>query len=127
MSIPAPSELAYLIAKEEGYFLPGSLPNRQNNPGDLRHSPHSFHTPSDPNAIGDIDTPEDGWADLQRQLGLFAARGLTLRQAIYEFAPPSENDSEGYLAFVCTGLGCTADTSVTDALKIPFDPVTQQG
>jgi hypothetical protein len=112
------SKLAILISKEEGYGIPGALPTRDNNPGDLRHSPHSFHTANAPDAIGQIDTPADGWADLEHQLQLYAERGLTLRQAIYEFAPPTENDSEQYLNFVCAGLGCDPDISMTAALEI---------
>lgn len=112
------SKLAHLIAKEEGYGIPGAIPTVDNNPGDLRHSPHSFHTADAPNAIGKIDTPADGWADLERQLGLYASRGMTLTQAIYEFAPPSENNSAEYLAYVCSGLGCSPNTLVSDALKI---------
>lgn len=111
------TKLAVLISKEEGFGIPGSLPTRDNNPGDLRHSPHSFHL-GDPNAIGQIPTPEEGWEDLEHQLNLFAARRLTLEQAIYEFAPPTENDSERYLAYVCNGLGCTPQTLVADALEI---------
>src|SRR5580698_9606897 len=94
------SKLARLIAQEEGYGIPGDIPTMDNNPGDLRHSPHSFHA-GDPNAIGQIDTPQDGWADLERQLNLYAARGMNLQQAIYEFAPPEENNSESYLNFIC--------------------------
>lgn len=111
------SKLAHLIAQEEGFNVPGSVPQRDHNPGDLRHSPHSFHT-GDPNGIGQIPDDADGWADLERQLHLYADRGLTLEQAIYEFAPPSENDSARYLAYVCNGLGCTADTPVSQALEI---------
>src|SRR5580700_1373747 len=80
----APDKLDALIADEEGYGLPGTLPSRNNNPGDLRHSPHSSHDPAAPDAIGDIDTPQDGWTDLEEQLERYAARGLTLQQAIYE-------------------------------------------
>jgi hypothetical protein len=112
------SKLAQLIAQEEGFNVPGSLPNRDNNPGDLRHSPHSFHNPGDPNAIGQIDTVADGWADLERQLQLFASRGLTLEQAIYEFAPTPENNSAEYLAYICSGLKCDPQMLVSDALKI---------
>ena len=118
------SRLARLIAQEEGFGIPGAIPTRDNNPGDLRHSPHSFHTADAHDAIGQIDSVQDGWADLERQLQLYAARGLTLRQAIYEFAPESENNSEQYLAYVCKGLGVDPglpepDTtiSVTEALK----------
>lgn len=112
------SKLAELIANEEGFNVPGSVPNRDHNPGDLRHSPHSEHTAEDPDGIGIEDSDADGWADLERQLQLFAARGLTLAQAIYKFAPPTENDSAQYLKYVCDGLGCTSDTLVSDALLI---------
>ena len=73
------------------------MPYRDQNPGDLRHSPHSFHTAAAPDAIGQIVTVANGWADLERLLTLYAERGLTLRQAIYEFAPPGENNSAQYL------------------------------
>jgi hypothetical protein len=115
------TRLAELIAQEEGYGIPGTVPTRDNNPGDLRHSAHSFHAPDAPDAIGQIDTPMDGWADLERQLQLYAQRGLTLAQAIYEFAPPSENDSAQYLNFIVNGLGLSSDTLVSVALQIPGD------
>src|SRR6185437_4031555 len=35
--------LARLISREEGFGIPGALPTRDHNPGDLRHSPHSAH------------------------------------------------------------------------------------
>jgi len=111
------SKLAQLIAKEEGYGIPGAIPTVDNNPGDLRHSPHSSH-PVDPNSIGVVDSAADGWADLERQLQLYAERGLTLRQAICEFAPPPENNTGEYLNFICQGLGCLPDISVTEALQI---------
>jgi hypothetical protein len=111
------SKLARLIAQEEGYGIPGDIPTRDNNPGDLRHSPHSFHPADAPDAIGQIDTAADGWADLERQLQLYAQRGLTLQQAIYEFAPPEENDSAQYLKYVCDGLGLPATATVTEALQ----------
>lgn len=112
------SKLAQLIAQEEGFNVPGSVPNRDNNPGDLRHSPHSYHSPQDPDGIGIIDNPADGWADLNRQLALYAERGLTIEQMVYEFAPPSENDSAQYLAFLCSGLKCDPQMLVSDALQI---------
>ena len=112
------SKLAEAIAHEEGFYVPGSVPNRDNNPGDLRHSPHSFHNPGDPNGIGQIDTPEDGWADLERQLSMYARRGMTVEQMVYEYAPPSENNSAAYLTYVCNYVGCTPGTLVSDALQL---------
>lgn len=110
--------LARLIAQEEGFYVSGSKPNRLQNPGDLRHSPHASHVMGEPNGIGKIDSVADGWADLERQLQLYASRGMTLRDAIYEFAPPTENDSEHYLMFVCDGLRMNPNVLVSEALKI---------
>lgn len=112
------SLLAELIAKEEGFGIPGAKPTRYNNPGDLRHSPHSAHKPDAPNDIGQIDTPEHGWEDLERQLVIFAERGLTLKQLVDIYAPPNENNTAKYLAFICTGLGLDSDCTVTDALTL---------
>jgi hypothetical protein len=113
------SKLAELIAQMEGFGIPSAQPTRKNNPGDLRHSPHSSHEGEGSNDIGIIDTPENGWADLEHQLQLYAARQMTLRAAIYAFAPPSENNTEDYLDFVCQELGMTAETPVAEALRIP--------
>ncbi len=113
------SKLAHLIAREEGYGIPGTIPTTHNNPGDLRHSPHSEHSPTSPNAIGTIDNPTDGWADLERQLQLYAKRDLTLRDMIINYyAPPGENDSEAYLAFICKELGVDHSCTVARALEI---------
>lgn len=111
------SKLAQLISQQEGFGILGDLPTRQNNPGDLRHAPGEVHT-GDPNGIGSFDTAADGFAALERQLQLYALRGLTLQEAVYEFAPPSENDSAAYLAFVCKGLGCDPDTPMSEALQL---------
>jgi len=113
------TNLAVLIAKEEGFGKPGAVPTRDRNPGDLRHSPHSSHAGEGPNDIGEIDTDADGWADLERQLELYAERGLTLGEAIAVLAPPSENNTAKYLADMCAGLGgIDPDTPMTEVLKI---------
>ena len=113
------SKLARLIAKEEGFGIPGAIPTTHHNPGDLRHSPHSSHDPGAPNAIGKIDSDPDGWADLERQLRLFASRGITLRQMIVDYyAPASENNPYGYLHDICAGLPAPDSMLVSEALKI---------
>lgn len=114
------TKLAQLIAREEGFFRSGSLPQRRNNPGDLRHSPNSSHSGIDADAIGIIDSVEYGWADLERQLQLYAARGVTLQQAIYLWAPPGENDTASYLNDVLAGFGgiVSPDTPLIRVLEI---------
>jgi hypothetical protein len=119
------SKLGEVIAKEEGYGIPGTLPTRDNNPGDLRHSPHSFHTAAAPNAIGQIDTPQDGWDDLELQLKEYAARGMTIQEVVYEYAPPNENNTPGYLEYVCTNVPCNPDDSVAEILMIPGEYVNE--
>lgn len=146
MSTPDPApdgtpKIERLIALEEGFYKPGSLPNRNHNPGDLRHSPHSFHSPDDLNAVGQIDNDADGWADMALEMKFYAglvpgdprnrpAPGMTVAQAIYEWAPPNENNSPAYLSFVLngepkegiSGLGCSSDTLLSEALTITGDP-----
>ena len=118
--IPVRTKLAQLIAKEEGFGIPGAVPTTHNNPGDLRHGPHEQH-PGDPDAVGTAETAADGWADLERQITLDVARGLTLRQFIYKFAPPSENNSERYLNFVCAGLNIGPDVPLAEAAAVPAE------
>ena len=121
------TRLAQLIAREEGFFRAGTIPAIRHNPGDLRHSPHSQHPggPAHGNDIGTIDNDADGWADLERQLQLDAARGLTLQQAIFEWAPASDgNDPGRYLNDVLQGFGgaVTAQTLLHQVLLIPAIP-----
>lgn len=112
------TKLAKLIATMEGFYENGTKPQRFNNPGDLRHSPHSQHS-ADKNGIGQIDTVAHGWEDLERQLQLYADRGLTIQEMVFDYyAPPSENNSAEYLSYVCDGLGLQPTAQVTDALKI---------
>jgi hypothetical protein len=111
------SLLAQAIAREEGYGIPGTIPTTHSNPGDLRHSPHSSHAGEAPDGIGEIDTPADGWADLERQLTLYASRGLTVGDMITSFyAPPSENDSARYVQNVCNFAHCSPDDLVSAVL-----------
>lgn len=112
------SKLEQLMASEEGFGIAGAIPTTHNNPGDLTHAPGETHDPGKPNGVGYFATPEDGWAALERQLQLFADRRLTLRAAIYAYAPPASNNTEAYLQFLCNGLGCTPDILVSEALKI---------
>lgn len=116
--------LTQLIAREEGFGKPGTIPTRRHNPMDLRHSPHSSHEGLDPEAIGDIDTDIDGWADADRQVELWAERGLTMERMVFDFlAPPTENNSAKYLQDLCAALGCTPQTPVTEVLLIPSSAV----
>lgn len=111
------TRFVHLCADEEGFFKIGTIPNRDHNPMDLRHSPNSQH-PVDPNGIGVIDNDVDGFADAERQARLWAERGLTLQQAVETLAPPNENNTAQYLAFVADGLGLPVDTPMSEVLEV---------
>ena len=117
------TKLAQLIADKEGFGKPGAIPTTHHNPGDLRHAIGETHKAGHPNDVGWFATDDEGWAALERQLSLFASRNLTLQQAIYSYAPPEENDSAGYLDFLCKGLNCTPETTMTAALQIGDPPM----
>jgi hypothetical protein len=113
------TKLALLVSKMEGFNVPNSIPQTHNNPGDLRHSPHSQHPggPAHANDIGMIDTVEHGWEDLERQLVLDSR--MTLVQFVNSYAPAADhNNTQAYLKFLCDGLGVSAGTTVAEALKI---------
>ena len=44
---------------------------------------------------------------------------MTLRQMVYTLAPPSENNSEQYLKYLCDGLKLPATATVAEALQQP--------
>jgi len=125
------SRLAQLIAHNEGFGVPREIPTVRHNPGDLRHSPHSQHPggPVHANDIGTIDTDADGWADLERQLHIYAAEGLTLLEMVNLYlgfakdAPLDASKVDGnnrvpYLGSICAGLGMPATALVRDALAL---------
>lgn len=111
------TKLAMTMARFEGFFVQGSVPQRNNNPLDLRHAPEEEHLETDPNGVGWFATPEEGWAMGERQLELYAGRDLTIGEMIGEFAPVSENDTGAYLDFVCKEVGCQPTDKVADVLK----------
>jgi hypothetical protein len=82
----------------------------------LEHAPHIQTWDG---KIGVEPNDDAGWADLERQLRLYAERGMTLEQMVAVYAPPSENATSEYLAFLCNGLGCSPDALVADLLDIP--------
>jgi hypothetical protein len=110
------TKLAEAIAHEEGFYVQGSVPSVNNNPGDLEHAPGEAHPTSSP--IGTFADIASGWAALEAQLQKYAERGMTVEQMVYVYAPPSENNSAAYLSYVCQYVGCTPATLVSDALQL---------
>ena len=121
------------IAHQEGFYKEGSRPQRNNNPGDLTYCGETIAfgaTSGDPRFAMFPDAVT-GWNALRRWLSVpahFDASGRlvggylgsTIEQAINRFAPPNENDTAGYVAYVCAQTGLDAQTKLTaDLLSVP--------
>lgn len=90
-----------------------SLGIRSNNPGNLRPGNHKWVGELAPvNNYCRFDTPENGIRaaakNLVNQQRFHSLR--TVHQIISKYAPPSENDTESYIASVCKRLSVDRDT-----------------
>lgn len=98
-------KLCSSISTAEGFFTTGpSLPKRNNNPGDLRSAPWLAHAPISEGFVH-FSTPAQGIAGLYHQVALDIARGASLKQLIYKWAPPSENNTSNYLTETARRVG----------------------
>ena len=85
---------------------------RNNNPGNLREA-------GQPGVIGTdsgfavFQSPQAGLQAMRRQIALDTQeRGMTLSQFLTKYAPPSENDTFGYIDFVSRVTGLDPDRRV---------------
>ena len=80
-------------------------PTRNNNPGNIRKTGVTYYgeTSNDP-AFESFAAPEWGYAAMFDLLDRLYT-GLSLSEAIYKWAPPSENDTERYVKFVAKKTG----------------------
>jgi len=121
------------IARQEGFFDGSStLPRLNNNPGDLRYAGQiSSHCPRcgasggkvppsclrfPTHVVANFESLASGVTALYRQVWLQVAEGQTLRQLIYQFAPPNENSSEQYLANVAEWTKLPTEVKILDLL-----------
>ena len=124
--------LLQAMAHEEGYFARGltaDRPQRNNNPGDLLWCPETRAfgaTEGDP-TFAVFPNVQLGWKALQRWLSVRARfdqngslvggyLGATLRQLVFRFAPPNQNNSAAYLAFICAQTGLQESSIITQQL-----------
>lgn len=103
--------IAQAIAQMEGFNTPGTIAQRDNNPGNLRSGPGQTGTDSKGYAIfPDVST---GFAALNNQIQLNIDRGLTLyeffggKPGVYAgYAPSADsNNPIGYANFVAQQVG----------------------
>lgn len=90
---------------------------RNNNPGNIRRTSDqwigmSADQSSDPVFVV-FDTPQYGIRALARVLRSYYDQGLTtVRAMITRWAPPSENDTDAYVAAVANYSGLSADVPI---------------
>jgi hypothetical protein len=105
------ASLASAIGRFEGFLVPGSVAQRNNNPGNLRSGPGQ--TGTDANGYAIFPDVATGQAALQNQIQLNIDRGLSLQQffagepGVYAgYAPASDkNNPTQYANTVAGWLG----------------------
>lgn len=95
-----------VVIPQEAPGQPGrvQLAAQNNNPGNLRNTDGSWKQYS---------TPAGGYADLQGKIRAHAYRGDTLENYLSAYAPPNENDTEGYIQNAEKALGVPRGTRLT--------------
>src|SRR5690348_7232620 len=101
--------LASAIATEEGYYSqdPNVPPRRLNNPGDITATP-GWKGLSE-GRFRKYSTAAEGICDLYRLILVKMMAGATLRELIYSWAPPNENNTENYIRETARRVGIPDD------------------
>lgn len=103
-------DLANAIATFEGFYKPGTIAARNNNPGNLRAGIGQAGVDG---GFAVFNAPADGWNALYHQINLDASRGYTLTDFMSKYAPSSENDTVAYTNFVSSVTGIDPNTYLT--------------
>jgi hypothetical protein len=109
----AVSTIASTIQQVEGYY-PGSLAYINNNPGNLRYvgQPGAWQGQG---GYAAFPSYQAGLDALNRQIQLYAGRGMTISQMMAIYAPASDgNDPTSYAARVASALGVSPSTALSD-------------
>jgi hypothetical protein len=119
MTLPTiPYTLLQAIARNEGFYVQGTRPNRNNNPGDLELRPWMTTfgaTAGDPRFA--IFPSEDlGFQALRHLLQFKIYKGKTISQAISQFAPGNENNVASYVRNICSWTEQQPDTVIDQIL-----------
>ena len=120
--------LLQAIAQIEGFGAsPTNRPTRNNNPGNINMAgwlavPPYNAVMEDKPGVGNprfakFPTVEVGWLALRNLLLGPSYCNLTIEKAINRYAPPSENNTNGYVSFVCREVGCQPSDLVKDVME----------
>jgi len=92
-----------------------------NNPGNLRFAGQAGAVEGE-GGFAKFTSPDAGVKALTNQIKLDTGRGHTLASFINKFAPPTENDTNQYIAQAVKNLGVSPETPLS---KIPQDKLTK--
>lgn len=88
-----------------------------NNPGNLKYAGQDGAERGEPAQDGghwaSFASPEEGYAALKHQVERDGNKGMTLGQFINNYAPPTSNDTAGYLMGASKALGASPDTPIS--------------
>ena len=108
-------KIAQAIATAEGFFVSGSRPQRNNNPGDMTQDLIGKSTGKD-GAFVVYATPDDGWANLYAQVQKWldgSSSHATANSTITEIAGfYTTTDQSAWATNVANELGVSVDTPI---------------
>lgn len=113
-------QFAQAIANAEGFFRPGSIPQRANNPGDLKVSGWTGPTLG-AEGIPCFDSPDEGWSRLYRQLQLIVdgrSHVYSLSMTIDQMgAKWTDTQPSSWASNVAAFLGVPTSTPLSQVLR----------
>lgn len=117
--MPVIDSLAKEIARMEGFYRKDKVwANINNNPGNIRPGKLSPRRNGENGGFARYDKIEDGWSDLYDYIKYRAKQGKTLREFIYIYAPPSDNNNtEHYLDYLSTKVGIGKDQRLDSVIQ----------
>lgn len=116
------------LAHMEGWLIYNSRARRNHNPGNINwgrfammHGATKIEEPSYNNETPRFAFFPNDSTGFEAMSSLLEGHylGLTVKQAIYRWAPPTENNSDAYCANVCKWTGLTPETILTSAHLAP--------
>jgi hypothetical protein len=113
-------KLLEAMARQEGFFVIGSRPQKNNNPGDIEYGGFASKNGAikgDPRfaIFPDIETGYKAMAALL----LEHYNGMTIEQALNKYAPPVENQTNVYIEHICEWTGLSPTDIISEHLELP--------
>lgn len=119
-------KLQEAIARQEGFWVAGSVASRNHNPGNIMSSHFAAQYGATSTGVGGYAIfPDDasGWAALIALLSGPAYKGKSVEVAINRYCPPPTgdpltfgNDPDVYVRNVCDWCQCTPSTIIDGLL-----------